>query len=83
MRHDDVDEPLRYSAQVVKLNKRLAVVDLNGKLIYGPPIFLRPVTSRSDMKPLVDSYEKNGYIEGSVLTEFESKWNPRRINKIP
>ena len=66
------------NAKVVKLNKRLVIVDELGNLVYCPPIFLKPVNGRADMQPLSDSYNSNGYIEGSVLTEFETKWNPRK-----
>lgn len=64
--------------KLVKRFKKLMIVDENDQIIYHPPNFLRPVTSRSDFDPLLKDLEEFGEIQGKTLTEFESKFNPRQ-----
>lgn len=62
---------------LVKRHKRLVIVNDVGEVIYCPPNFLRPVTSRSDFDPLLSDLQQYGEIQGKTLTAFETKFNPR------
>lgn len=70
-------EPMFHEASIVKQNKRLMIVDKQQRIVYCPPTFLRPVNSRKDFLPLLISYQRNGFIEDSILTDFETRYNPR------
>lgn len=63
--------------KLIKRHKRLMIVDEKDNIIYCPPDFLRPVTSRADYDPLLDELAKTGELSNSTLTNFETKFNPR------
>lgn len=69
------EHPHKY--EVVKKNKKLMVVDENGKVMYAPPDFLKPVNSRDDYHMIIRDLYEYGYIQGSTLNYFETKFNPR------
>lgn len=65
------------SFSLIKKNKKLMIVDESNNLVYCPPSFLKPVTSRNDFQEIVDDANLNGNISGELLTSFETKFNPR------
>lgn len=62
--------------RVVKWHKKIVVMDENDKVVYHPPNFLKPMTSRNDMQIVVDSFNEKGYNIEAII-EFETKFNPR------
>lgn len=62
---------------LVKRYKKLMIIDDNDNIVYCPPDFLKPVTSRADYDPLLKDLAEFGEIKGKTLTEFETKFNPR------
>ena len=62
--------------KVAKRYKKIVVVDENDVIVYHPPNFLKPITSRNDMQIVVDSFNEKGY-NGDAITEFETKFSPR------
>ena len=66
-----------HTYKVVKKNKKLMVVDENGKVLYAPPDFLKPVNSRDDFYPILYDLYEHGKIRGYTLNVFETKFNPR------
>jgi hypothetical protein len=62
---------------LVKKNKRLMIVDSEDNLVYHPPNFLKPVTSRKDFQEILDDANLNGCLSEKLLTDFETKFNPR------
>jgi len=63
---------------LVKRNKRLIIVDMDGNLVYCPPDFLLPVTNRKDYQEILDDANLNGKLSEALLMKFETKFNPRR-----
>lgn len=63
---------------LVKKHKRLMIVDNDGNIVYCPPDFLRPVVSRKDYDELLNDANQTGRLSGELLTEFETKFNPRK-----
>lgn len=64
--------------EVAKRRKRLMIVDADGGVVYCPPNFLRPVTSREDFAEILDGLNRTGKLDGQALTAFETRFNPRR-----
>ena len=65
--------------QVVKRHKRLVIVNEAGEVVYTPPHFLLPVTSRTDFAPLLEVLNTIGRLGGEALTAFETRFNPRAL----
>lgn len=63
---------------LVKRNKRLMIVDIDGNLVYYPPDFLKPVISRKDYDEILNDANLNGKVSEKLLMEFETKFNPRK-----
>ena len=63
---------------LVKKNKRLMIVDSEDNLVYHPPNFLKPVTSRKDYDEILNDANLNGKVSEKLLMEFETKFNPRK-----
>ena len=63
--------------KLIKRQKRLMIVDKNDMIIYCPPDYLRPVTSRADYDPMLKDLVEFGEVKIKTLTEFETKFNPR------
>jgi hypothetical protein len=53
------------------------IVDNEDNIVYCPPDYLLPVTSRKDYQELLDDANINGKISIKLMTEFETKFNPR------
>lgn len=69
LRDDHYGEP---PYEVRKINKRLVIVDAQGKTIYAMPFWVK-VANRDQMKWLADRFnEVAGYDIGAII-EFETR----------
>lgn len=62
--------------RLVKMHKRLWIVDEDLTPVYSPPNHVR-VNSREDMRPLVDAWNA-GTPWGEILSDFEAKFRKRK-----
>lgn len=67
---------------LVKRFKRLMIVDEHDNIVYCPPNYLRPVQSRKDYDPLLQDLAEFGEVRIKTLTEFETKFNPRKKKNV-
>jgi hypothetical protein len=68
--------------QVVRRDRRLWIIDVDGKPIYTPPNYVRLI-SRQQLSDLAAALQNNPYIDAVMAFEADASRGPHRLGWRP